>query len=636
VVSFSLTYKNDFPILHSRKRKFLSNDIKQALGLSLDKLLPSGKREEKMLILLKLQKTGLVITTILAFLVGISGAVLGQSANSAVPKDDLLKNHCDDIVNPRIEKVSEHVWVALGFDLANEILIQTEEGIVIIDPLMKLERAAAARKELLKNVSGGGVKSIIYTHSHIDHIGGASLWAKDNPPIWATEGFKDNFFKQYQVYLPIESIRGKRQYGYHVSYDNLPCNGIGRRVNLNTEDVASGIRLPTQTFSGIKILNIGGVVIELIEAHGETDDQLFVWLPQDRTLIAADNFYAAFPNLYTIRGTSPRPVDQWIKSIDAMRKLTPEHLVPCHTLPIHGAQNIAATLTDYRDAIQWVRDEVIREANKGHDLDTIAENIKLPVHLADKDFLREFYGQVDWSVRGIYTSNLGWFDGRPDRLYPIKAQEGAGREIALMGGTEKVLALADESLQAGDLKWAIHLLAKLADSGLGTVDQKKMLSEKLALSYERLALTINNSNGRGYLLESAFELRNTVETQTQFTPKLDNALVVSIPLDIIFSIMATRLITEKAMDVYETVHFVFPDEQKRFIVTVRRGIAEISEGEALPGTPDPVAVLTVDALTFRKMALKMSSPIKALASGRIQVQGSWLGFLKWYGRFDRD
>ena len=587
-------------------------------------------------ILLNLQKTGLAITTILAILFGINEAVLGQPANPVVSKADLLKNHCDGIVNPRIEKISEHVWVALGFDLANEILIQTGEGIVIVDALMNLERATAARQELLKNVPGGSVKAIIYTHSHIDHIGGASLWAKDNPPIWATDSFKDNFFKQYQVYLPIESIRGKRQYGYHISTDDLPCNGIGPRVNLNQEGASSGIRLPTHTFSGIKTLKIGGVEIVLIEAHGETGDQLIVWLPQDRTLIAADDFYAAFPNLYTIRGTSPRPVDQWIKSIDAMRKLNPEHLVPCHTLPIHGAKTIAATLTDYRDAIQWVRDVVIREANKGYDLDTIAENIKLPAHLADKDYLREFYGQVDWSARGIYTSNLGWFDGCPDKLYPIKAQEAARREITLMGGPEKVLAVADESLQAGDLKWAIHLLAKLVASGLGTVEQKKMLNEKLALSYERLALTINNSNGRGYLLESAWELRNTAETKTQFTPQPDNALVVSIPLETIFSIMATRLITEKAMDVYETVHFVFPDEQKRFIVTVRRGIAEISEGEALPGTPDPVAVLTSDALTFRKMALKMTSPIKALAFGKMEVQGSWLGFLKWYSRFDRD
>lgn len=586
--------------------------------------------------LLKSKKSGLVTATILVILIGINCVASGQQAGPAAAPSALLKSNCESIVNSRVEKISEHVWVALGFDLANEILIQTDEGIVIIDPLMNLERATAARSELLKNVRGGDVQAIIYTHSHIDHIGAASLWTKDNPPIWATESFKDNFFKQYQVYLPIESIRGKRQYGYHVSTSDLPCNGIGRSVKLNAENMASGIRLPTQTFSGMKTLKIGGVEIVLIEAHGETADQLIVWLPQDRTLIAADNFYAAFPNLYTIRGTSPRPVDEWIKSIDGMRKLNPEHLVPGHTLPIHGTKMITAALTDYRDAIQWVRDEVIREANKGYDLDTIAENIKLPAHLADKDYLRESYGQVDWSVRGIYTSNLGWFDGRPDKLYPVKAKEAAAREIALMGGTEKILAAADESLKAGDMKWSIHLLAKLADSGLGTVEQKKMLSEKLAQGYERLALTLYNSNGRGYLLESAWELRNPAEIKTSPATLANNALAESIPLEMIFSIMATRLIPEKAIDVEESVHFVFPDEQKRFIVTVRRGIAEISMGDALPGTPEPVAVLTSDSLTFRQMSLKMISPIRAIASGKMAIEGSWIGFLKWYGRFNRD
>jgi alkyl sulfatase BDS1-like metallo-beta-lactamase superfamily hydrolase len=596
----------------------------------------SQERGKKMQRLSNLKKSGLVAVTIIAMFIGINGLASGQQAGSAEAPSALLKSNCESIVNPRVEKISEHVWVALGFDLANEILIQTDEGIVIIDPLMNLERAAVARSELLKNVRGGDVQAIIYTHSHIDHIGAASLWTRDNTPIWATESFKDNFFKQYQVYLPIESIRGKRQYGYHISSSDLPCNGIGRRVQLNAEGMASGIRLPTQTFSGMKTLKIGGVEIVLIEAHGETADQLIVWLPQDKTLIAADNFYEAFPNLYTIRGTSPRPVDEWIKSIDVMRKLNPEHLVPCHTLPIHGAKMIAAILTDYRDAIQWVRDEVIREANKGHDLDTIAENIKLPAHLAAKDYLREFYGQVDWSVRGIYTSNLGWFDGRPDKLYPVAVQVAATREITLMGGAEKVLAVADESLKAGDMKWSIHLLAKLAASGLGTVEQKKMLKEKLAQSYERLAFTLYNSNGRGYLLESAWELRNPAETKAPPAVLANNALAENIPLETIFSIMATRLIPEKAMDVEESVHFVFPDEQKRFIITVRRGIAEVSMGDALPGTPDPVAVLTGDSLTFRQMSLKMISPVRAVASGKITVEGSWIGFLKWYGRFNRD
>jgi alkyl sulfatase BDS1-like metallo-beta-lactamase superfamily hydrolase len=100
--------------------------------------------------------------------------------------------------------------------------------------------------------------------------------------------------------------------------------------------------------------------------------------------------------------------------------------------------------------------------------------------------------------------------------------------------------------------------------------------------------------------------------------------------------MASRLIPEKAMDVHETVHFVFPEENKRFIVTIRRGIVEVIEGEPLTGTPDPKAILTADAFTFRKMAMKMISPVAAFASGKIKLQGNWLGFLIWFGRFDRN
>jgi alkyl sulfatase BDS1-like metallo-beta-lactamase superfamily hydrolase len=384
----------------------------------------------------------------------------------------------------------------------------------------------------------------------------------------------------------------------------------------------------------MKTLTFGGMEIQLIEAPGETHDQLVVWIPADRTLIAADNFYWTFPNLYTIRGASPRPIDGWIRSIDAMRALNPEHLAPCHTVPVHGAKEIAAILTNYRDAIQWVRDETVRLANKGYDMDAIAESVALPPHLAGLHYTTEYYGQVDWSARAVYTNNLGWFDGRPDRLYPMKVGDAAGREIRLMGGADQIMKLADAALQTGDYRWAIHMLTKLKDSGLATGSLKKELDEKLAVSYEGLASTLYNLNGRGYLLESAHEIRHGIEKTPP--PKLDENVVANIPLEAIFTIMATRLDAQKAMDVHETVYYVFPDEKRRFIVTVRRGIAEVVEGEPLPGTPEPVATLRVDALTYRQMAAKVMSPVAALASGKLKVEGSWFKFLVFNGRFELD
>lgn len=557
-----------------------------------------------------------------------------REATAPLPAPERLQKYCEFIGEPRVMRISEHVWAALGYDLANEILIHTPEGNVIVDPLMSPKRGEPARRDLLAAAPGGRVLAIIYTHSHIDHIGGASIWMDDQPRIWATDNFVEHFYKQYQVFLPIETIRGRRQFGAHVSHNDLPCNGIGRLADIEASQAGAGIRLPTDTFSGTKTLTFGGLEIVLLEAHGETHDQLVVWIPQDRTVVAADDFYWAYPNLYTIRGTSPRPVDDWIRSIDRMRALRPLHLVPCHTVPIEGETQINTTLTHYRDAIQWVRDEVIRWANRGADLDTLAENITLPPHLAGLAYTGEFYGQVDWSAKGIYTSNLGWFDGRPDKLYPMRVREASVREVNLMGGPAKVFDLADQALQAGDYRWAIHLLAKLGDSGLAMGGMEAALREKQAQAYEKLAATLSNLNGRGYLLESAYELRHGMEKPRP--PKIDASLAQGVPLDAIFTLMAARLIPEKAMDVHESVSFVFPDQNKRYIVTVRKGIAEVVEGEPLPGTPEPVATLVTDASTYRLIAAKLLSPGSAIASGKLQIQGSWLAFLRWTSRFDLD
>ena len=266
----------------------------------------------------------------------------------------IVKKHCELIGPARVEQISEHVWAAIGYDLANEILIHTPEGNVIVDTLMSPKRGEAARKALLASAPGGPIKAIIYTHSHIDHIGGASIWMDDNPQIWAAANFVEYFYKQYQVFLPRDNPR--------QASVRRPCL-IGRSslqrhrppYRYQGRTGGAGIRLPTQTFSGSKALSFGGVTIEMMEAPGETPDQLIVWIPQDRTVIAADDFYGAFPNLYTIRGTTPRPVDDWIRSIDKIRGLKPEHLVPCHTIPVKGEKEINTTLTNYRDAIQWVR-----------------------------------------------------------------------------------------------------------------------------------------------------------------------------------------------------------------------------------------------------------------------------------------
>ena len=65
-----------------------------------------------------------------------------------------------------------------------------------------------------------------------------------------------------------------------------------------------------------------------------------VYVPSKQVLLPGDDFYKAFPNLYAIRGTAPRSVTTWADSLDLMRELGAEYLVPSHTKPITGKEKV--------------------------------------------------------------------------------------------------------------------------------------------------------------------------------------------------------------------------------------------------------------------------------------------------------
>jgi alkyl sulfatase BDS1-like metallo-beta-lactamase superfamily hydrolase len=97
--------------------------------------------------------------------------------------------------------------------------------------------------------------------------------------------------------------------------------------------------------------------------------------------------------------------------------------------------------------------------------------------------------------------------------------------------------------------------------------------------------------------------------------------------------MQPRLVPDKARGVHESVRFIFPDVNRQFTVTVRNGVAEIAEGEPLPGTPAPVAIVKIDSLTYKMMALKLADTAALVQQGKIQLEGSWPAFLIFMGRF---
>src|SRR3546814_18085635 len=96
----------------------------------------------------------------------------------------------------------------------------------------------------------------------------------------------------------------------------------------------------------------GGRRFEVISTPGgEALESLCVWLPAERIVFTGNLFgpvFLAMPNLVTTRGDRPRLAQRYLQSLDRVRQLGAEILVPGHGAPIRGAGHIFARRSDER------------------------------------------------------------------------------------------------------------------------------------------------------------------------------------------------------------------------------------------------------------------------------------------------
>ena len=339
-----------------------------------------------------------------------------ESTKPQTPED--LIAHSDEFKRELIT-VTDGVHVAVGYALANSILIEGEKTNIIIDTTGS-EETAKEVKDMFDAINSNPVETIIYTHNHADHTYGATVFAEgSNPDIYAHSTTEIYLSRVIGILRPIISSRSNRMFGNALPKEQVENNGIGPFLEIGRDGRKPGLLYPTKTFTDQIEFEAAGHEVQLFHAPGETNDQLFVWLPEKKVLFPGDNFYKTFPNLYTIRGTPYRDLVGWVNSIDLMRYLEPEYLVPSHTRPIVGKENINTLLTTYRDAIQFVHDQTVRLMNLGLDPNEIAERLVLPKHLGDSPYLKEFYGTPEWSSKNVFSGYLGWFDGNPSNLKPL-------------------------------------------------------------------------------------------------------------------------------------------------------------------------------------------------------------------------
>jgi alkyl sulfatase BDS1-like metallo-beta-lactamase superfamily hydrolase len=364
------------------------------------------------------------VAFLLCMTLGIAAFTSAQTANKAV-------------------KISDSIFMAPG--TGNVYMVTTPAGNVIIDTAAA-DQAPNAKK-ILDAERHGPVKYIILTHGHADHIGGISLWKEPQTQIIAQRNYVE--FRNYVTRL--EGFFAPR----NAAGFSRPVQEVGPWAGNYAAKIEATI-----LFDEKYEFTLGGIKFELFSTPGETPDHLTVWIPALKTAFIGDNYAGAgipepmsFPNIYTLRGTRPRPALDWISSIDKVLALQPDVVLSGHGDPIFGNQEITKRLTRFRDAIQYVHDEVVKGMNSGKDVFTLMQEIQLPASFN----LSESFGKVSWSVRGIYDGYAGWFDTNPASMYPQPPSSVYPDLIKLAGGPESIVQAALDKLKDGKPVEALHL-----------------------------------------------------------------------------------------------------------------------------------------------------------------------------------
>ena len=414
---------------------------------------------------------------------------------------------------PAIVEVAENVYTAIGYQVSANTMIVGDDGVIIIDPGQQVAGAAQVRAEFEK-ITDKPVRAIVYTHSHPDHANGSPAFYDPDAgiEIWARSNYGSETNR-----VAVAGLAGGARPSNTQGFDLLPEQKIGVGVAIPPErlpatnnidgvarpqtPVARGIA-PTHTFSEDRVtLEIAGVTLELVAAPGETADQLYVWLPEQRVVFAGDNFYQSWPNVYPLRGTARRSIRDWISSIDSMVRENPLHVVGGHTTPMLG--NAVEVLTNYRDAMQWVLDRTIEGAKLYMTPDELVEYAALPEHLAELDYLADYYGSVWGTVRDIYAQDLGWFDGDPLNLHRESPLRQSERMADLVGGVNALWMKAQEAMTVDDPLGAAQLAQHVIRLRPDDPEPKLLMADALDIIGERTF----NAPARNYTLSSANRFR---------------------------------------------------------------------------------------------------------------------------------
>jgi alkyl sulfatase BDS1-like metallo-beta-lactamase superfamily hydrolase len=320
--------------------------------------------------------------------------------------------------------------------IVNAAFFVTEEGVVLVDAGMG--PAGPAVLDAIRSVTDKPIHTVIYSHGHVDHAYGtwAIIEAGETPQIIAHDLLKPRFNRYIR-------LRGSLARYMSQPEDQLPAS-------------TSDLVWPTRYFTDRLEIEVGDETFILQHHKGETDDQLYVWVPGRKALASADYYQGFLPNAGNGK-RSQRHVEEWSVAMKEMAALNPQILLPAHGKEITEPAVIQENFLALAEAFDYIVDHTIDGLNAGKRKEQIFGSVQLPEHLANHPSLNVQYVTPNDISKMVIKKYTGWWDDIPSNWTPASMEQQGNMIIELAGGNIPAITSYARKLINQDIRLASHL-----------------------------------------------------------------------------------------------------------------------------------------------------------------------------------
>ncbi|HET8560145.1 MAG TPA: alkyl sulfatase dimerization domain-containing protein [Marmoricola sp.] len=436
------------------------------------------------------------------------------------------------------------IYQVRGFDLSVMTLVEGDAGVIVVDPLISCETAAAGLSLYRKHRGDRPVTGLVYSHSHVDHFGGAKGVTTQadvdagRVPVLAPAGFLEHAISE-NVFAGTAMAR-RAGYMYGAALERSATGQVSAGLGQTTSTGTVSLIPPTVeiTTTGQEEAVDGVRMVFQMAPGAEAPSEMHFHFPDFRALCLAENATHTLHNILTLRGAEVRDARAWAGYLGEALELFGDGTdvaFASHHWPTWGHDAVVEYVSLQRDLYAYLHDQTVRMLNAGMVGSEIAEEIALPPALERAWHTRGYYGSVSHNVKAIYQRYLGWYDGNPANLWQHPPVERGRRYVELMGGADAVVASARSSYDEGDLRWAAEVLCHVVFADPGHAAARALLAD----TFEQLGRGAENGTWRCAYLSGAHELREGGFGSPASAVSAD--VLASLTPDQLFDSMAVRI-----------------------------------------------------------------------------------------------